>query len=225
MKAELVGELFKLLKESGWLSREQSEKSIQQLLNEALSEEEGHIPVLANAQISSIIEYGRIVHAEMHALMEAVRKGLSVHGATLYCTTFPCHICSRHILASGISRVVYIEPYPKSMTVRLYDRMVKVDEEPCDEIAVNFEPFVGIAPRRYMQLFEMRARKHRSDGTAIQWDPRNSKLKILETNVKGFEYIPSVIANYKDGEDSALEMLEVEVDVKVQTGASDEAPI
>jgi cytidine deaminase len=225
MKAELVGELFKLLKESGWLSREQSEKSIQQLLKEALSEEEGHIPVLANAQISSIIEYGRIVHAEMHALMEAVRKGLSVHGATLYCTTFPCHICSRHILASGIYRVVYIEPYPKSMTVRLYDRMVKVDEEPCDEIAVNFEPFVGIAPRRYMQLFEMRARKHRSDGTAIQWDPRNSKLKILETNVKGFEYIPSVIANYKDGEDSALEMLEVEVDVKVQTGASDEAPI
>ncbi|MDN3612645.1 hypothetical protein QWZ16_23945 [Vibrio ostreicida] len=26
---------------------------------------------------------------------------------------FPCHNCAKHIVASGIKRVVYVEPYPK----------------------------------------------------------------------------------------------------------------
>lgn len=55
------------------------------------------------------------MHAEMFAITDAARRGLSVRDATLYCTTFPCHMCARHIIASGIRKVVYIEPYPKSM--------------------------------------------------------------------------------------------------------------
>ena len=68
--------------------------------------------------IDEVTEYGRIVHAELGALAAAARSGLSVVDGTLYCTTFPCHNCAKHIVASGIVRVVYVEPYPKSRVFR-----------------------------------------------------------------------------------------------------------
>ncbi len=97
------------------------------------------------------MEFGRIVHAEMSAITDAARRGLSVKDATLYCTTFPCHMCARHILAAGIMRVVYIEPYPKSMAKELYKGSLNVDDDPeADKKSVAFRPFVRhIAPPVY----------------------------------------------------------------------------
>ena len=75
---------------------------------------------LMGAAIMDITEYGRPVHAEMEALLSCGRSGLSARDATLYSTTFPCHNCAKHILAAGIRRVVYVEPYPKSKTATFY---------------------------------------------------------------------------------------------------------
>ena len=47
------------------------------------------------------------VHAEQNAIVQAAKLGLSLEGATLYCTHQPCSICSRLIINSGIKRVVY----------------------------------------------------------------------------------------------------------------------
>jgi deoxycytidylate deaminase len=69
---------------------------------------------LASSLVMDLTEYGRVVHAEMCAICDAARLGRNVKGATLFCTTFPCHNCTKHILAAGIKRVVYMEPYPKS---------------------------------------------------------------------------------------------------------------
>jgi deoxycytidylate deaminase len=65
---------------------------------------------LLGSRIMDLTEYGRVVHAELLALCDAARLGRSVKGATLYCTTFPCHNCTKHLLASGIRRVVFMEP-------------------------------------------------------------------------------------------------------------------
>ena len=71
----------------------------------------------------------------------------------LYCTTFPCHICAKHIVASGIGRVVYLEPYPKSYAAELHKDSIDVDpEEPTHR--VRFEAFIGVSPYRYRDLFE-----------------------------------------------------------------------
>jgi deoxycytidylate deaminase len=59
--------------------------------------------------ILDITEYGRAVHAEMDALLTCARSGVSPQGGVLYATTFPCHNCTRHIVAAGIERVLYIE--------------------------------------------------------------------------------------------------------------------
>jgi cytidine deaminase len=55
---------------------------------------------------------------------------------------------------------VYIEPYPKSRAKKLYKRAIQVDQDrEADDDAVRFEAFVGIAPSRFLELFEMVERK------------------------------------------------------------------
>lgn len=51
------------------------------------------------------------IHAEMNAIMFAARKGISVDGATLYSTVFPCQHCLKNIVQSGIISVIYINDY------------------------------------------------------------------------------------------------------------------
>ncbi len=121
-----------------------------------------------------VIEYGRIIHAEMNAITDAARKGISVEDSVLYCTTFPCHLCAKHIISSGIKRVVYIEPYPKSYATELYRDDIEL-ERTSKEFSLNkvhFEPFIGIAPYRYRDFFE----KGKKERTAME--RRRSGLKI-----------------------------------------------
>lgn len=51
--------------------------------------------------------------AEQWCLALAAQKGISVEGATLYCTKHPCRICASMISVAGIKRVVYQEGYPE----------------------------------------------------------------------------------------------------------------
>lgn len=111
-----------------------------------------------NSKLKSLTEYGRPVHAEMSAILSCARTGISLQNATLYCSTFPCHNCAKHIIGAGIKRVVYIEPYPKSKSVELYSDSIVLSEELPDNSSsdrVCFEEFVGIGPRRFYDLFSL----------------------------------------------------------------------
>ena len=112
---------------------------------------------LKDSLISDITEYGRVVHAEMNALMDAARMGRSVMGATIHVTTFPCHNCAKHIIAAGIRRIRYIEPYPKSRTLTLYEDAISEEGESCNRVSVGH--FSGISPRRYRDIFEKGKRR------------------------------------------------------------------
>jgi deoxycytidylate deaminase len=109
--------------------------------------------------VLDITEYGRAVHAEMDALLTCARSGVSPVGGILFTTTFPCHNCTRHIVAAGISRVIYIEPYAKSRAEELHEDAIVVEEKaPEDDHRkrrVPFTPFVGVGPRRYFDLFSL----------------------------------------------------------------------
>lgn len=107
--------------------------------------------------LKDLTEFGRAVHAEMDALLEAARRGVSVSDATLYTTTFPCHNCARHVIAAGIKRVVFIEPYAKSRAEDLHPEAIAIAQsDPGQRLA--FEPFVGVAPRRYLDIFDASSR-------------------------------------------------------------------
>lgn len=122
--------------------------------------------LLKKSLVSDITEFGRMTHAEMSALMDAVRLGRSVNGSTIYVTTYPCHNCAKHLIASGIKRIVYIEPYPKSRAMALHDDAITVDQQSVDKVILSH--FHGIAPKRYRDIFEKGGRKNR-DGRAKVW--------------------------------------------------------
>jgi deoxycytidylate deaminase len=108
--------------------------------------------------VLDITEYGRAVHAEMDALLTCARSGVSPTSGILYTTTFPCHNCTRHIVAAGIERVIYIEPYAKSRAEELHHDAVIVEEKGQIRGArwkVPFTHFVGIGPRKYFDLFSL----------------------------------------------------------------------
>jgi deoxycytidylate deaminase len=117
------------------------------------------LELITGTRARSLIEFERALHGEMAAILDAGRRGQSVDGGTLYSTTFPCHECTRHIIAAGIRRVVYIEPYPKSLASKLHDDAIVIDADDPPNDKVRFEPFVGVAPRRYLELFMVQERR------------------------------------------------------------------
>jgi len=129
---------------------------------------------LSHARLRDITEFQRAVHAEMMALATG---GLSdkTKGSYLYCTTFPCHVCARMIVASGVDRVYYIDPYPKSLVRDMYSDSISLDDSEdldhtSDESRVRFLPFSGIAPRRYFDVFSLSPGERRSsDGSVVDW--------------------------------------------------------
>lgn len=151
---------------------------------------------LRKTSLFSITEYGRAVHAEMEALSSCARRGISTSLQTLYTTTFPCHNCARHIVGSGIKKVVYIEPYPKSKAALLHYDSIAVSEEARSTMGqkkVPFVPFVGISPRKYADLFTTKPmygkvvdRKLQSTGSAISWQRNMTDLRL---QMNPFTYI------------------------------------
>ena len=163
-----------------------------------------------DSRVMDIIEFGRIIHAEMSAICDAARNGVSTRGATMYVTTFPCYICAKHIVASGISRLLYLEPYPKSYTNQLHSDSIQIDDH-TDESKVHFEPFLGVAPHRYRDLFEKGKRKTEG-GAALKWksDPRRP-------------IIDSVIPFYLDAEKYVVSKLAVVVQSEGDKASSQQA--
>ena len=59
------------------------------------------------------------IHAEQNAIIQAAKLGVSIDGATLYCTHQPCAVCAKMIVNAGIVRVVYQEGYPDEFAVEI----------------------------------------------------------------------------------------------------------
>ncbi len=138
---------------------------------------------LWKSQIRDIIEYGRPVHAEMEALLFCARNTLDTRNATLYTTTFPCHNCAKHIIAAGIKKVVYVEPYPKSKAFDFHDDAISSIENPNSK-KVAFVPFVGIGPRKFFDLFSMRLssgfdiERKDKEGNVLDWKHEKNYVRI-----------------------------------------------
>lgn len=56
-------------------------------------------------------ELCRGLHAEQNAIIQAARHGVSIYGASIYCTHQPCSICTKMLINSGIKKFVFSAPY------------------------------------------------------------------------------------------------------------------
>ena len=66
------------------------------------------------------------VHAEQNALCDCAKRGVSCLDATVYVTHYPCIICCRLLLASGIKEVKYIEDYKNDELVSHFCKQANV---------------------------------------------------------------------------------------------------
>ena len=62
----------------------------------------------------------RAVHAEVNAVIQAALHGVSTVASTLYCTSSPCHGCTKVLLNAGVVEVVYAEPYADERAASLW---------------------------------------------------------------------------------------------------------
>lgn len=174
-KVAIVTDLLRLLQETpGWLAPARETADVFELTKEALD------GPLAGSRIADLLEFGRIAHAEMAAICTAARRGNPIRGATMMSTTYPCHECARLIIASGIRRVVYVDPYPKSQVPAMYRHQIVDGPVTSSEQVVVFEPFQGVAPRLFRAVFAM-ADRTRDDLTGDYggWQPQDARPRLV----------------------------------------------
>ncbi len=130
------------------------------------------------AMLFDILEFSRSVHAEMNLISTSARLGISLSGSTVYCTTYLCHNCAKHLVAAGVARVIFLEPYPKSLVSDLHsDAIDYVDDSShkneVKQERVKFEQFRGVAPNRFPHLFK-RGRRKDALGVVSDWSPEQA---------------------------------------------------
>lgn len=64
-------------------------------------------------------EICRGLHGEQNAIIQAAVHGISIEGATLYCTTQPCVICSKMLINAGIKVIKYEGKYPDELSLAM----------------------------------------------------------------------------------------------------------
>lgn len=62
----------------------------------------------------------RTVHAEMNAILQAAKHGVSVKEAEIYANTFPCWNCFKAIVSSGIEKIYYCDGYKPSSDNKVF---------------------------------------------------------------------------------------------------------
>ena len=133
--------------------------------------------IASDRKLQGLIEFSRAIHAEMYAILSALKvAGSKVQGGSIYVTTYPCHGCARHIIASGISEVYYIEPYRKSLAVKLHDDAITESEDKPG--LVKILPYEGVAPSRYMSIFQMKPNSRKVNGKRVSIALRTASPKM-----------------------------------------------
>ena len=157
--------------------------------------------ILVGTEVDSLTEFSRAIHAEMEAILSVAREGRhSLAGATLYASTYPCHNCARHIVAAGISEVVYIEPYDKSLAIELHPD--SVTEREGDPSRVAFRQYDGVAPRNYLRLFRP-TEDRKQFGRVVIRPPREATPVFQIALDSPVDFEAKVIADLSDKEQTA----------------------
>lgn len=196
------------LKESiGEILEKHLDKKIETLSRQKILDD-----IYEKTRVKDLIEFSRAVHAEMDAITSLARNGgVSALGGTLYTTTFPCHSCARHIVATGINQVIYIEPYEKSLAQDLHDDSISFvfsnSQEEKNTEKVRFIHFEGVSPLRFASLFSFGERKDKS-----------GKFISIASN-DAVKKIPEYLDGYQEFELKAIQNLNL--DIKKLDSSSD----
>lgn len=86
----------------------------------------GFLPGCAHKSVIRDSHEQATVHAEQNALCDCAKRGVSCKDSIAYITHYPCIICTRLLLASGISEIKYIHDYKNDNLVTYFCDQLKV---------------------------------------------------------------------------------------------------
>ena len=66
-------------------------------------------------------ELCRGIHAEQNAIIQAAYHGVSIRGASFYCTNLPCSICAKMIINVGLKKIYYLDGYADAISSGMLD--------------------------------------------------------------------------------------------------------
>ncbi len=89
----------------------------------------GFLPGAAHKSVVRNNHEQATVHAEQNAICDCAKRGVSCEGATAYITHYPCIICTRLLLASGIKEIKYLEDYKNDELVKTFTNELNVKVE------------------------------------------------------------------------------------------------
>jgi dCMP deaminase len=107
-------------------------------------------------------EICRAVHAEQNVIIQAALHGISLEGATIYCTNVPCILCKKMLINVKIKRFVTYAPYEKS----------------------SFETFVNFSENGFKDIFE------EAGITVDILSKPSSQISVLEESIPSTERPP-----------------------------------
>ena len=67
-----------------------------------------------------------VVHAEQNAIADCAKRGVSCKDCVVYITHYPCIICTRILLASGIKEIKYLHDYKNDDLVNELAKQINV---------------------------------------------------------------------------------------------------
>lgn len=94
------------------------------------------------------LELATSLHAEAGAIAKAAKKGISLKGAEIYVTTFPCPPCAKQIAYSGIKKMYYSSGYG----VLDGESVLKANNVEIVFIKTNISPQKGLGDTEYKKL-------------------------------------------------------------------------
>jgi dCMP deaminase len=74
----------------------------------------GYNGFLAGTEHRSIVRDGHeqaTIHAEMNAVTDAAKRGVSIDGSVAYITHYPCINCYKALASSGVQKIYYRNDY------------------------------------------------------------------------------------------------------------------
>ena len=81
-------------------------------------------------------ELCRGLHAEQNAIIQAAYHGVSIQGSVLFCTNFPCVICSKMLINAGIRTIYFLDGYPDPLAEKMLSdagmnlNQIKMEDDP-----------------------------------------------------------------------------------------------
>jgi dCMP deaminase len=74
-------------------------------------------------------ELCRALLGEQNAVIQAAKNGIPIEESTIYTTTYPCVICTKILIASGVKRIVYKNGYPDELSKKFLEQSDIVVEQ------------------------------------------------------------------------------------------------